>query len=1248
MGVVYRARQTTTGRIVALKLLRSEHLQSAERLARFRAEIDAVARLDHPNVLPFWEAGEHEGQPFYTMRWVEAGSLADQTSRWTLATAEPAGLKAREREVATLMRTLAQAVHHAHERGVLHRDLKPGNVLIDTTGHPYVADFGLAKFVQEDPVWVRSAQPLTQAGVGSPGYMAPEQAGAGGRAVTTAADVYSLGAILYELLAGRRALGSGNTLELLDKLRNDDPAPPSTHFRSVDPDLETICLKCLRREPTERYSSVSALADDLDRWLRDEPILARPITDWERAVRWVRRRPALSALAASLILAVVIGTTIILGLLRETQQALASEKKAFNLLGVQDVRIAHYQLDGGEARPALVQLARLSRGAPDYPPAKPLLLSVLQEHNFAWPVAGPFDNSVEVSRVSFSFDGRYLITAGSDGVARIWPTFDQAADPGAPLASGQPLALSHGSWVWCAVFNIEGTRVATSGNGTDAKIWEFPSGRLLQAIEHKDTVRSVSFSPDGKYVVTASLDKIGRVSETDTGAKVVDLVGHTNGLIGAAFSPDGRSVFTVADDVRIWDWRTGQPACPPIKLENGNGVSAVSLSAQGDRLVLGTTKGEVSVWEFPAGRRLFELPRHQRMIATAEFSVDGCRLLTAEYDYFGGIARVWDGHDGKPLSPELEHRRALTDAHFSPDGLYLATASQDGLVRVWDALTYETWCEPIDTGQFSFSLAFAPDGHRIATSSGKGIAAVWDLRPGKAMPIELSEAPGPLSSCLFQSDARVVAASRDGTVRLLDASDGRLLSVWPHTNEVVKCFTPDGNTFATMSTNGVGRVWSAQTGAALSPPLVHPQPVDASVFDRAGQRLFVCTIADPIGLFLWEVSSGRLVASGSIQRTNFGLGVTQIRKAVFTPDEQAIVMGSYDGRVLLWEFSQGAPGRTFLSHEALVQDVCFSPDGRRLATASFDRTARLVEWPTGRSLSQEPMSHQGEVVSARFSADGLKLVTTSFDHTARVWDGLTGRLLLPPLVHGDRVLSARFSPDGDRLAAASWDNTACVWDLASGRLVLFPLKHPHWVDRVQFSDDGHRLLTLYRGGPPFLWDVPAPSERLPAVVVELAEAIAGERLDYQGMNARVPLRNWVQLTRSIAASTNTDVASRWARWFVSDRGDRTISFLSGVKVSDFVEARLQEDTLESLQAAARLAPTNGLVLARLTRKFLQQSPETRPYRLAEADAWSVRALDFGESLPEVQAVRAQVEAELARAGLPTVHVPRAPRRPSQE
>jgi Protein kinase domain len=418
MGVVYRARQVSLNRVVALKMILSAQFASREMVERFRVEAEAVAGLDHPNIVPIYEVGEHDNRHYFAMKLIEGGSLASRTADRPIA----------PREAAEIVATIARAVHHAHRRGILHRDLKPANILLDTDDRPPITDFGLAKRTEGD-----SGLTLTGAVMGTPSYMPPEQASGKSKALTIAADVYSLGAILYDLMTGRPPFQADSAAETLLQVLHEEPRRPRLLNPRIDPDLETISLKCLEKEPARRYKSADDLADDLGRWLRSEPITARPVTAPERALKWARRRPAIAALCSAVFAVAVAGLA---GVLWQWRASVANAEKA---------RVF--------AKDAEIESARARAGEQD------------------------------AIKSTFSPAGDVITTCGNGPVVRFWST--QKTDDLAIRPDGP--SLRHPSNAVRVRFSADSTRRAVAlGDGTVC-LWQTPAppaarrARLLPA-----------------------------------------------------------------------------------------------------------------------------------------------------------------------------------------------------------------------------------------------------------------------------------------------------------------------------------------------------------------------------------------------------------------------------------------------------------------------------------------------------------------------------------------------------------------------------------------------------------------------------------------------------------------------------------------------------------------------------------------------------------------------------------------------
>jgi tRNA A-37 threonylcarbamoyl transferase component Bud32 len=611
MGVVYKAQQRSTDSVVALKVIRADRLEGLspkerrKAVERFITEAQAAARLEHGHIVKVYQVGEWQGRPFYTMRYVEGPSLAGLIEGGPL---EP-------RRAAAYLEQVARGVHEAHQHGILHRDLKPANILVDArTDRPLVADFGLAKLLEAG-----QQRTHTQEVLGTPPYMSPEQAQGAGR-VTVASDVYSLGATLYALLTGRPPFLGRTALETLRKVMEEDAVPPRQVQPAVPRDLETICLKCLEREPGRRYRSAEALADDLARWRAGEEIEARPLGAAGRALKWVKRRPAVAGLAGALALLLVAATGLSLYLAtwalgerddaikardrEEGQRRRAERQAALTLL---EQGLFHCEQEGaergllwlaravGEARraeaPDLDALARtqfaawrrflhplkgvlsvreISPGAVFSPDGKTLLSIDRQGARDGpaqlWDLVtgkamGPslrHEDHSNVTVMAFSPDGRIALTGSMDDTARLWE-----------VATGKALgrALQHRDEITAVAFSPDGKTVLTvSRDGTDhtARLWDWVTGRPLRLpLGHEDQVRAVAFSPDGKTVLTGSHDKTARLWEAATGKALGPPLQHEGNVVAVAFSPDGRTVLTGSDDktARLWE------VLPPIQAE---------------------------------------------------------------------------------------------------------------------------------------------------------------------------------------------------------------------------------------------------------------------------------------------------------------------------------------------------------------------------------------------------------------------------------------------------------------------------------------------------------------------------------------------------------------------------------------------------------------------------------------------------------------------------------------------------------
>lgn len=816
MGVVYQARQLSLNRLIALKLLRTGEFADEKEIARFHAEAEAAADLDHPNIVPIYEVGEHEGRHYFSMKLMEGGSLAGATAASPKAAGSresPAG----NREIAARMALIARAIHYAHQRGLLHRDLKPGNILLDAQGQPHVTDFGLAKRLEGD----RSLT-LSGAIVGTPCYIAPEQA-AGVKQLTTAADIYSLGAILYELLVGHPPFVGATVLETLQKVIHDPPVPPwiarreranrgETKVACPNPqetrgansgtspaiptppaksgfplprgmrpsDLDFICLKCLEKDPACRYPSAEAFADDLDRWLRQEPTLARPATAAERLGKWTRRNPVFAGLLAAVLIVALLGFTGIVWQWREAvaarrsaeQATRAREDQLWQTLGQQ----AHFsRLSGqlGQRTNALAALATAAAIRPSLPLRQDALAALMlpdlgarlwwkEEPSFEHPWC--FDSALEhyLPHTDFPLGqmGRLLVRHSGDH--RV--VADLGEIPRQPSA-----ALFSPDDRWIAVRLADG----------DLRVWDWRTSRLRARSHCGDTSwarRSFDFSPDSRTLYFG--DTNGGVSrlELDTGALSIAVKSGPASLV--RLSPSGRRLLTISVN------EVQGEVDPPVTVHRG--------SSQPSRV------NEVQVWEVDPPRRLvltnFASFPPSGLLGAAWHPNEELLVLAVKSGLF-----LWHWPSGEQRPFERVPPSYPYDPCFNRVGDLVFVGGQ-----VWDVATQRRLLTV--SAQLGSFLALSADETRMALQVVKTGFGVWEFLPPLGTRVFL-ENPFVASLSLpdLAPNGRWLASAQADGWRVWDLSSGRVLARGPETVVKEARFTADSRALVTVGHDGLKR-----------------------------------------------------------------------------------------------------------------------------------------------------------------------------------------------------------------------------------------------------------------------------------------------------------------------------------------------------------------------------------------------------------------------------------------------------------
>jgi eukaryotic-like serine/threonine-protein kinase len=1197
MGVVWKARQVSLNRIVAVKLLLAGKFSSPEFVKRFRAEAEAAANLQHPNIVAIHEVGEHEGQQYFSMDYVEGQNLAQLVAEKSL----PA------KRAAAHVKTIAQAVHYAHQRGVIHRDLKPSNVLIDANDQPRVTDFGLAKRVpsKSEIRNPKSENDLTLTGqvLGTPNYMSPEQAGGKGREVTCASDVYSLGAILYHLLTGRAPFLADTVEESLEQVRQFEPVSPRLLNPAAPHDLETICLKCLEKESHGRYPTAQELADELQRFLNDEPIRARPVSRPEKVWRWCRRRPVVAGLILALQLVLALGFAGILWQWRRAEQNAANEsaqrQRAEEAVTMLELQRAEDLMEKDEIVMGMAYLARIIRQQPTNRIAAQRLLSALTQRNFALPVGQPLQHEKKVQYAEFSPDGRRVATASLDFTARVWD-----AQTGQPFTA----SLRHTFGVRVAHFSPDGRSLLTSGDGSEAQLWEIATGRRFgRAMAHEKRIRTAEFSPDGSRILTASDDGTARVWSARTGELLLEPLRHQGPVRCARFSADGQRIVTASDDktVQVWDAQTGRPVSKPFL--HREGVADAEFSPDGKWIVTTAKDYSTCVWDVKSGQPLTKPLIHSDGIGegtgsgTAKFSPDGERIVVALHE----VTRVWNARDWTPLTPE--HRGQTQSPEFGTEGLSILTGANDSTARLWDANTGEALTAPMQHDGIVCCARLSPDGFFAVTASADQTARLWDVRPGSMQSGLMTHIMPVSRSAGFSSDGEsVVTGSLDGTARIWNLRTGQQQGpALPHNGPVIAVqFSPDGKQIVTASRDGTARLWDARTGEPLTVPLAHGAPVHIVQFSPDAQTLATASWTNSF-VRLWNAKTGQPQGEPIPQSEPHVLS--------FSPDGRRLLSDDFNrdvGQIRDVESHQLL--LELRGHEGYLMYGEFSSDGQRMLTASEDGTARIWNARTGKELTR--LRHKSHVPCARFSRDDRRVVTASHDATAQLWDTQTGQPVGEPMRHRSEVRTAEFSPDGLLVVTGSNDGTMRLWDASTGRPVTEPFRHRGNVMSARFGPDGRRVLTASDSGEARLWDVPTTTSfeiRNGELLADLTETIIGKRVNGQGALESVSPAGLAQIRQQVTELPRDADFTRWLEWFFADRSTRTISPYSSITIPEYVVHLVSQKTLPTAREAVLLAPTNAPALAHLAEMLLTSPSSNAPVTAAEAEFLRRRAATLG-------------------------------------
>jgi WD40 repeat protein/tetratricopeptide (TPR) repeat protein len=1151
MGVVYLAHHGALRRDVALKMILSGVHAGDEEMRRFRREAEAIARLRHPGIVQVYEIGSHDGRAFLSLEFCAGGSLEKKL----LGSPLPPG------DAAALVARLADAVRAAHEARVVHRDLKPANVLLgvgqagglslpeagQAAGLSYVpkiTDFGLAKQLDEQ------GHTATGAVMGTPSYMAPEQA-RGESDIGPACDIYALGAILYECLTGRPPFRAATAYETILQVIGEEPASPRQLNPEVPRDLETVCLKCLRKGPEHRYESARGLADDLERFLAGKPVLARPVGAAERAWKWARRNPAVAGLISAVALTLLVGAALAWGLAAWAlgEKGRADEQAGAAQANEEEARHekerADLERDVAELRLYAGRLGHAQDAWKDNNVARaldllqecPLYLRGL-EHRLLWnlytrqgqrPLEG---HRGDVNSVAISGDGRRIVSGSADKTVKVWD-----AERGKELLT----LKGHAGEVLGVAISGDGRRVVSCCSGDETvKVWDAERGRQRFALKgHTAAVLAVAISDDGRRIVSGGGNpqdntRPGEVKVWDaqTGKELLTLKGHP-GMVGSvAISPDGRRIVSGGGQgagllkgthqsgiVKVWDAHSGREL---FTLRGHAGrVNSVAISGDGRRIVSSDRafvgSGEVKVWDAERGRELLTLKEHLNGAGSVAISGDGRRIVSCGFG--DRTLKVWDAERGSQLFALKGHTSAVLAAAISGDGRRIVSGGgilfddddRRGELKVWDAQrgqelpTLEGHPFGIDT------LATSGDGRRIVSV---GPADLGQRRELKVRDVEQGQellAVGLPSNqgltAAISADGRLVAAGggevgKSGSVKVWDVARGReRFTLEGHTDQVIcLALSSDGRLVASGSRDGTLKVWDAVRGRERFTLKAHADGVACVDVSLDGRRI-VSGSADqgdgdrPGEVKVWDAERGQELftlkghagAIGDVAISADGKRIVSNTRR--DPQPQKL------GEIKVWDAQRGKELLTLKGHAEAPTGVTITPDGRRILGAAG---GTLKVWDAERGQ---------ELLSLKGLTNRLSGVDTS--SRPAWWPSISSRGLT------NRLSDVDVSPDGRRIIGITWGTLTepgqvQVWDAPGGREFLLLKGHAQQVAGVAISADGKQILGRDVQGKVLGWDLatsrllPRPPDSLPANAGRTAVSRDGRlRAAAEGFTVRV-------------------------------------------------------------------------------------------------------------------------------------------------
>lgn len=1076
MGIVYQARQHQLDRLVALKTIDFAGSLNPRTVARFRSEAELVARLQHPNIVQVYETGSHSGMPFFSMELVDGGTLATAIASSAM----------KPQLAAKLVEVLSRAMHYAHSQGIVHRDLKPANVLLARSDRaealdfsnassgasgpiryePKIVDFGLAKLLGDT-----SSRTVSGTALGTPSYMAPEQLSSEFGEIGPASDVYSLGAILYELLVGHPPFHAATAVETMQQVRNDEPVVPKSLRRKLPSDLVLICLTCLQKEPQQRYATAADLANDLQRYLSGNSIQARPPNIFESGLKWTKRHPSATALIASITLATIGMTMLWLRAERSSIAERFERVRAESLVYARNISLAHFEFRSNKGE----ECKRL------------LALCPAHQRNWEWRYLDALcDDALWVSprsklmagALDMSLDGRFVAIGQAE-----WGIDTHEPISVWDIATGKKVweLPGHHGGTYSVCFSPDGKSLVSSGvvwdkdetkgSGGGIKVWNLEDGTERFDLSDKNAF-VVRYNPSGTSIFAGLSSGVVVEYASDSGKEIVqhrlaqqfiaDLTFHSNGRLCAACSRDGRVV--------VWDITVNKPS--QVYALNLPDPRRITWQPGTNILIVSCFGGAIKKFEFSDRKlELLDTQGHNAVPIIA-YSPDGQYLATSVFGERTVISEVKTGKTINLLRGHNGHVRALT---FDASGQRIATSGNDGSVRVWDLKRHIDYPQQRYISRFQVhSMAAHPTKPEIAVVNGYNRRRPQPLEEGEDYSVVVfnvetrgereikTQHSNWLTSAAYSQDGAILlTSSLDGSINCIDRKSTKVLRVLQgHIAPVVSVAWIDQERAISIDSNGTAMIWHVETGNALSSWDTHHNSVMSLLVDSKHNRAFV---VDHNGaLSLWGLPHPSLHSDSTkveppndkrstaqlLQRHDLHLEPTAF---AVSADAKHMAVADSTGNVRLWLVSQLLgrnliePKHTLNCHADRITSLAFSPDGTRLLSSSRDESIKLIDVQNGYELIELDRA-KGANPIVLFTSDGSQVLRAEGE---KLWSWAIKPRVDPSSISSDNAHSSAIAWHRKQRAIASASESWFAAQFHNTELLaLEPNKIEHLKDRA--------------------------------------------------------------------------------------------------------------------------------------------------------------------------------------------------------